>query len=123
MGKTEEIFKSYGVDYTATMSRFMGNRELYLRFLNRFPEDNNVELLGKALEQGDREGAFAAAHTLKGVAGNLGLTALHDAASAIVEPLRRMEEREDYSEMYQKVKVEFERVDELLQEIEKGEAV
>lgn len=123
MGKTEEVLKSFGVDYAATMSRFMGNQEMYLRLLNRFPEDNNTELLGKALEQGDKEAAFAAAHTLKGVAGNLGLTALYDAASVIVEPLRRREEREDYSEMYQKVKVEFERIDELLQEIEKGEEV
>ena len=32
--------------------------------------------------------AFEAAHTLKGVTGNMGLTPLYDAVCTIVEPLR-----------------------------------
>ena len=40
------------------------------------------------LEAGDAEGGFMAAHTLKGIAGNLGFTALYEAVCVLVEFLR-----------------------------------
>lgn len=83
-----ECFAAYGADHRDTMARFLGSESLYLRFLDMLPQDDNLRKLGAALADGDLERAFLAAHTLKGVAGNLGLLPLSRAVCAIVEPLR-----------------------------------
>lgn len=77
-----------GIDVGDALARFMNNEALMTKFLSRFSQDKNYALLKRALEDGDAAGAYAAAHTLKGVAGNLSMRALYDAACAVVEPLR-----------------------------------
>lgn len=89
-----ECFAAYGADHRDTMARFLGSESLYLRFLDMLPQDDNLRKLGAALADGDLERAFLAAHTLKGVAGNLGLLPLSRAVCAIVEPLRAREARD-----------------------------
>lgn len=88
MDDFERIFEAYGADYQVTLGRFMGNRKMYMKFLGMLFQDENLSKLGDALEQGDMTSAFEAAHTLKGVTGNMGLTPLYDAVCTIVEPLR-----------------------------------
>ncbi|WP_321015130.1 Hpt domain-containing protein [Eisenbergiella porci] len=85
MDNFKEIFATYGVDYDATLRRFAGNMALYLRVLGMLPNDKSLEKLGAAIDSGDLDNAFEAAHTLKGVAGNLGLTPLCEAVHTIVE--------------------------------------
>ena len=78
-----------GVDLDKTMERFMNNEALYLKFLKRFPEDPNYAQLKEHISTGDYEEAFRDAHTLKGVAGNLGLESLlYGCAPALTEELR-----------------------------------
>ena len=105
-----ECFAAYGADHRDTMARFLGSESLYLRYLDMLPQDDNLRKLGAALADGDLERAFLAAHTLKGVAGNLGLLPLSRAVCAIVEPLRAREAR-DYGALYQAVLEEFRRAD------------
>ena len=104
-------FAAYGADYTATMERFLQQEALYLRLLGKLFPCKELRLLGEALEAGDMAGAFDAAHTLKGVAGNLGLTPLYEALCAIVEPLRAGEERDDIPVLYRAVETEFQRAE------------
>lgn len=59
-----------------------------LRFLRLFPLDDSFPRLSEALERGDSDEAFRAAHTLKGVAANLGLEHLRSLASDMTERLR-----------------------------------
>ena len=66
----------------------MGNEGMYMKFLKRFPEDPNYQNLGVSLEAGNYEEAFRCAHTLKGVAANLGLVPVQTAVSGLVEELR-----------------------------------
>lgn len=80
-----------GADVKGTISRFAGNEAIYLKFLLKFKNDPNFADLKTSLEQEDFEEAFKAAHTLKGVSVNLGLTPLYEAASAITELLRERE--------------------------------
>lgn len=85
---------SIGMDMDQTLARFVGNEGMLLRFLNRFPADTTFEKLEAAMAAGDAEDAFHQAHTLKGVAGNLGLGNLFESVGSVVEDLRnnRMEE-------------------------------
>lgn len=77
-----------GADVEATLKRFMGKDELYLKFLGKFPADQNYANLGTNLEAGAYEEAYKCAHALKGVVGNLGLTPIFEKVSALVEELR-----------------------------------
>lgn len=106
----QETFEAYGADYAATMERFMGNEAMYLRFLDMLFQDENLSKLGEALDGGDLQSAFAAAHTLKGVAANMGLTPLYAAVCAIVEPLRAGTPGCAYAALYAGVQQEFQKV-------------
>lgn len=116
-----DIFEAYGMDYFRTMERFMGNEKLYLKLLDMLFQDDNLKKLGDALNSGNMAGAFEAAHTLKGVSANMGLTALYNAVCALVEPLRRSEKSAEYPVLYQAVLTEFDRVDAMRKQL-KGEA-
>lgn len=117
-----EAFAAYGADYQETMGRFMGNEGMYLRLMDMLFKDDSVEKLGQALAAGDLTGAFEAAHTLKGVAANMGLTPLYRVVCCMVDPLRAQEVREDYLEQYQAVQEELRRADRFRRQL-KGELV
>lgn len=77
-----------GADTEGALRRFMNNEAFYERFLLKFMDDKTFDAIAPALEAGDAEGGFMAAHTLKGIAGNLGFTALYEAVCVLVEFLR-----------------------------------
>lgn len=77
-----------GVDVDEALNRFMGNEPLMMKFLLRFPADENFPKLKQAIACHDTSRAFEAAHTLKGVTGNLSLKALYELLVPLVEDLR-----------------------------------
>ena len=79
----EEFYKEIGADYQTALSRMMGNQGLLARMLKKFENDRNYEALEKAVENEDYGGVFTAAHTLKGVAGNLELTPLYETCTRL----------------------------------------
>lgn len=83
----EELYETIGGDYRSTKSRFMTDERI-LRFVRKFPLDQSYQTLESSLAAGNQAEAFRAAHTLKGVAQNLGFTALYEIASAVTEVLR-----------------------------------
>ncbi|MBO1678513.1 Hpt domain-containing protein [Bittarella massiliensis (ex Durand et al. 2017)] len=107
MQSMKNCFEEYGADYTGTMERFMQNEALYVRLLGKLFPSVELRQLGETLMTGNQADAFDAAHTLKGVAGNLGLTPLYEAVCAIVEPLRAKEKRADYPALFDAVQKEF----------------
>ena len=113
MSGLKECLEVYGADYTATMERFMGNEALYLKIFDLFFQDENLQKLSKALERADFTAAFEAAHTLKGVVGNMGLTPLYEAVCALVEPLRLKERQDEYPVLYQEIEKQYETVKKL----------
>ena len=117
MENFQTIFAAYGADYDVTLRRFLGNESMYLRLLGLLPGDGNLEKLGAALDAGDLDRAFEAAHTLKGVAGNLGLAPFYEAVCAIVEPLRGREEGFDYRTSYGTILCEYERAIQFLADL------
>lgn len=89
----QTLLTAYGVNYAETMERFGYSEALYLECLEMLLHDENLSILKQAIGSGDLNAAFDAAHTLKGVAANMGLTPLAEAAGRLVEPLRRGEMR------------------------------
>lgn len=85
-----------GVNIETAMERFMGNEELFVRFLKKLHQDNSYELLKTAMAEKRYKDAFTAAHTLKGLCGNLSLDSLFKIVDKEVEFLRndRYEEAE-----------------------------
>lgn len=83
-----DTLRDVGVDTRAAVSRFADNAGLYRRFLLKFLDDDTFQQVGAALKAADWQAMLGAAHTLKGVAGNLGLQQLYEASSQIVANLR-----------------------------------
>lgn len=86
--KTLQKLEAAGVDVEGAIERFLGNMEMYNHFLEKFVDDENYTKLVKAVDAGDAQKAFTAAHALKGTCGNLSLIALYDEAFKITEDLR-----------------------------------
>ncbi|MGC1451013.1 MAG: PAS domain S-box protein [Candidatus Sulfotelmatobacter sp.] len=78
-----------GVDVSSGLKRVAGNTRLYRDLLVQFAaKQSNVDSeIFAALESGDRELAERFAHTVKGVAGNLGLGAVFGAAETLERAL------------------------------------
>jgi PAS domain S-box-containing protein len=79
-----------GLDTKNGLARVAGNRKLYLKLLRQFVEQQGpaLEQVAAALAKGDDAVAERLAHTLKGVAGNIGAQPVQ-AAAAVVERLIR----------------------------------
>ncbi len=77
-----------GIDVSGALSRFMGNESLLERFLKKFLTDENYSHLQEALSGNDLNGAITAAHTLKGLCGNLSMTDLFELFSRQVALFR-----------------------------------
>lgn len=75
-------------DVEGALQRFCGNEELYLSYVNTFPEEPTMGALKDAVEAQNWEDAFTAAHALKGLAGNLGFVPLYHATGEMVVLLR-----------------------------------
>lgn len=83
----QECYEKMGGDYAQVAARLPSAR-LIERFIVKFLDDDSYANLCSAMKDGHREEAFRAAHTLKGVCGNLSIVRLYDAASELTELLR-----------------------------------
>ena len=62
--------------------------KLIEKFIGVFLEDRSFDTLRTEIESGNREQAFRAAHTLKGICANLSFTKLLTSVSQLTEELR-----------------------------------
>lgn len=109
MSELSEKMRNYGIDVAETMERFVEDEDLYVECLHEYLDNPDFDMLGDAIKTQDYVKAFDRAHTLKGVAGNMGLKPLFDVLCNIVEPLRV----HDYSNLdpqYADVMLEREKV-------------
>lgn len=84
----KEKLMGAGIDVPVALERFMGNEALLERFLKKFLKDASYEKLVAAIDAHHGEEALAAAHTLKGVSGNLAMTELFDLLTQQVAAFR-----------------------------------
>jgi signal transduction histidine kinase/CheY-like chemotaxis protein len=79
-----------GVNIADGLKRVAGNRRLYRDLLGQFAakEGNAAAQISNALESGDLKLAERIAHTVKGVAGNIGITEVQSVAQKMEKALR-----------------------------------
>lgn len=103
-------------DYENAKMRLMNDR-LITKFLKKFLNDATMSQLLVAVNNGDIEASFVAAHTLKGVAGNLALSELQKNVSALTEQLRSRTEAAD-TQLLEEVKKSYALVIDTINKIE-----
>jgi polar amino acid transport system substrate-binding protein len=98
-----------GVDTVEGLSHVGGNKKLYLNLLSKFRDDygSAVKELKDSLEAGDKEAAVRGAHTVKGVAGNIGAKEVQKAAAVVEAALKEEGEKDE----------QLEKLDEVLSEL------
>ena len=82
-----ELYAALGGDVQAVLAR-IPSEAMIRKFAKMYPQDTSFAELRQAVDACDWDGAFRAAHTLRGVALNLGFSYLADAAGALTEHLR-----------------------------------
>jgi signal transduction histidine kinase/CheY-like chemotaxis protein/HPt (histidine-containing phosphotransfer) domain-containing protein/HAMP domain-containing protein len=83
-----------GIDVPGGLKRVAGNKRLYRSLLEQFADkqaDAGAQI-GAALRNGDHELAGRVAHTVKGVAGNLGIVPIQLAAEKIERGIREKDQ-------------------------------
>lgn len=104
----QECYINMGGDYDAVMGR-LRSEERVTKFLGLFGADESFQSLSAAMGADDWTTAFRAAHSLKGVALNLGLTALAQSSSDLTECLRPGTPAQDPAPLYAAVRRDYEK--------------
>ena len=79
-----------GIDIPSGLARVNGNKKLYRTLLIKLHDEyrDAHDRICELLDKGDMHEAMLLAHTVKGVAGNLGAARMQAAAAALEEPLK-----------------------------------
>ncbi|HAN59044.1 MAG TPA: Hpt domain-containing protein [Erysipelotrichaceae bacterium] len=88
MSMNREYLITLGIDYDDGLNRFVGNKDMYEKFLLSFKDDPSYAQMLTAIEAKDAKAAFNAAHSLKGLSGNLSMKKLYERVCVLVEELR-----------------------------------
>jgi HPt (histidine-containing phosphotransfer) domain-containing protein len=83
----EEFYAEIGGNYSDIISR-LRTQERITKFAGMFAKDESYNTLVRALDEGDAEEAFRAAHTIKGMCQNMAFDRLYESAHTITETLR-----------------------------------
>ncbi len=80
--------KEMGVEVEETLSRFVDNDEIYIKFITRFPNEDRMKLIWESFETGTMDDKIHTTHKLKGVSGNLGMNKISGQCNKILDLLR-----------------------------------
>lgn len=111
----KECYEKVGSDYDGVLKR-LGSEALVKRFAVKFLNDPSFQELTDGLAAQDREKAFRAAHTLKGVCLNLGFTELYKVSVELTEVLRGRETAGS-DELYAQVKEQYTTLTDAIREL------
>ena len=111
----KEAYESVDSNYDNVLKR-LGSEAMIKRFAVKFLDDPTFNELEQALEAGNGEDAFRAAHTMKGICLNLGFDKLYE-VSAVTEQLRGREIAGSEA-IYQQVVEQYDRLTAALKAID-----
>ena len=98
---------AFGANVDEGLQRCMNNEAFYLRLVESVKNEANFGALQAAVDAGDLDAGFEAAHALKGVLANLSITPLYEPASELCELLRAKEDA-DYPALAAALMAKFE---------------
>ena len=107
------VYELVGGDYEDVVKR-LRKEERVGKFLGLFLKDTAFGDLKAAMEADDMEKAFVAAHTAKGVCGNLSLERLRRMVSDLTEDLRGGKDIAHAKEVYPEVAACYEKTVEII---------
>ncbi len=114
----QECYSAIGGDYQSVVGRLM-NERIVQKFVFKFLDDSSYDHLIRAMEEKNYSEAFLAAHTMKGVCQNLSFNSLGDSSSRLTEALRGGKS-EEYQELLELVKGDYERTVLAIRELQAG---
>jgi two-component system sensor histidine kinase/response regulator len=90
VAEADELPEVPGLNVAEGLVRVAGNRKLYRKLLHQFSctEADAAQRIAAALAGNDRALAERLAHTVKGVAGNIGATAVQNAAAHLEKAIK-----------------------------------
>ncbi len=83
----KECYQCLGGDFEDVLSR-LRSEKIIKKFILKFLDDASFFMLRESITNQNKEEAFRAAHTLKGVCQNLSFTLLYHSAEQMTEALR-----------------------------------
>lgn len=110
----EECYTRMNADYTDVLRRLV-SAERVRRCLTRLPDDPSFSNLDSALADHQAEDAFRAAHSIKGISANLGLTNLYESSSALEDALRDGKISNESTTLVKQVKKDYQTVKQYIQ--------
>lgn len=107
----KECYASLGLNFDAVKERML-SEERVERFAFRFIDNTDFAELESSISKKDWNRAFEAAHTIKGVALNLGFDRLSELDSELTEILRprTVSDIDALSKKYDEVRAEYEKI-------------
>ncbi len=116
----KECYTAMGGDYDEVMGR-LRSEKLVQKFVLKFLNDGSYQLLLDSLAAGDRDEAFRAAHTIKGVCANLAFNTLLASSEELTEALREGKPPQPgEEELVARVKTDYERTRQAIQAYQEG---
>ena len=105
----QECYQKLGGDF-AQVEKRLPSISLIKKFITKFLDDGSFSELCRAMESGQRQEAFRAAHTLKGVSANLGFDRLQASAGRLTELLRPETDAipDDAASLMEEVRLDYE---------------
>lgn len=108
------FYQEVGGSFQEVVGRFGGMEAMVKKFLGRFREDTSFQKLEQAVERMDAQEIDNAAHTLKGVCSNLGISRLQEYAQNLMMHVREGKPMEEVPAMMEQIRAEYGQVIEKL---------
>lgn len=103
----KECYNAMEADYDGVMCRLL-TEDRVRKYLLKSMDNQLLAGLCSSLEKKDYKEAFRAAHSLKGVCQNLGLTKLEVSSSEMTEMLRGGEPEQDVTPVLEQIRKDYE---------------
>lgn len=118
----KECYAAIGGSYEEAIGRLRSER-LVQKFVLKFLNDGSYQMLLDSLAAGNREEAFRAAHTIKGVCANLAFNTLLESSEALTDALRDGKPAQPgEEELVQRVGEDYQRAVQAIRAFQEGAA-
>lgn len=114
--KLNDLKNKIEIDIEGSLARFGNMESFYIKFLKKFVDDKSFETLSSGIENKNLKDIKDGAHTLKGVAGNLGLKKIYDISKKLMEINDEVDE--NILMLYKDLKNEIEKTKEILKNLD-----